>query len=118
MFERSHEQLLSRPRFALRMVKFLAAAAVIECLAVALGAVGYRSLEGLGWLDAVANAAMVMTGNGPMNELKTPGGTLFAAVDALIGKAVYVLVVAVLLTPVVHRLPHSFYRKTSEHNAV
>ena len=43
----------------------------------------------------------LMTGNGPMNSLKTPGGTLFAAVDALIGKAVYVLVVAVLFIPVV-----------------
>ena len=112
MFERPLEPLLSRPRFAWRMAKFLAAAAVIECLAVALGAVGYRSLEGLSWLDAVVNAAMVMTGNGPMNELKTSGGTLFAAVDALIDKAVYVLVVAVLLTPVVHRLLHSFHRKT------
>ena len=114
MFERLNERLLSRPRFALRMAKFLAVAVVIDCLAVALGAVGYRSLEGLSWLDAVVNAVMVMTGNGPMNELKTPNGKLFATVDALVGKAVYVLVVAVLLTPVVHRLLHSFHRKTSE----
>ncbi len=114
MFERPHEQLLSRPRFAWRMAKFLAAAAVIDCLAVALGAVGYRRLEGLGWLDAAVNAAMIITGNGPVNELKTPGGRLFAAVDALLGEAVYILVVAVLVTPVVHRLMHSFHRKTLE----
>ncbi len=116
MFERPHEQLLSRPRFAWRMAKFLAAATVIDCLAVALGAVGYRALEGLSWLDAVVNAAMIMTGNGPMNAIKTPGGRLFAAGDALVGEAVYVLVVAVLLTPVVHRLLHSFHRKPAEHD--
>ena len=114
MFERQHEQLLPTSRFALRMAKVVAAAAAIDCLATAFGAVGYRILEGLSWLDAIVNAAMVMTGNGPMNQLKTPGGRLFAAVDALAGEAVYILVVAVLLTPVVHRLMHSFHRKTSE----
>ncbi len=114
MFERLHEPLLSRSRFALRMAKFLAAAALIDCLAVAMGAVGYRSLEGLSWLDAIVNAAMVMTGNGPMNELRTPGGRLFAAFDALAGEAAYVLVVTVLLTPLVHRLLHVFHGKTVE----
>ena len=73
---------------------------MIDRLAVAAGAVGYRSLEGLSWLDAMVNAAMIMTGNDPMNALKAPGGRLFAAADALIGEAVYVLVVTVRLTPV------------------
>ena len=47
---------------------------------------------------------MLITGNGPINELKTPAGRLFAAADALFGEALYVIVVAVLLTPIVHRL--------------
>ncbi len=74
----------------------------------------YRCLEGLSWLDAVVNAAMVTTCNGPMNELKTPSGGLFATVDALVGEAVYALVVAVLLAPLVHLLLHSFHSKTPE----
>ncbi len=94
------------------MAKFLAAALAIDCLAVALGAVGYRTLEGLSWLDSLVNSAMVITGNGPLNELKTPAGRLFAAFDALIGAAVYIIVVAVLLSPLVHRLMHSFHLKT------
>jgi len=40
---------------------------------------------------------MVMTGNGPIRTLHTPGGRLFTAVDTLAGEAVYVFVVAVLL---------------------
>jgi hypothetical protein len=117
MFERAHEPLLSKARFALRMARFLAAAAVIDCLAVAFGAVGYRSLEGLDWLDAMVNAAMVMTGNGPISELRTAGGKLFAAVDALVGEAVYVVVAGVLLTPVAHRLMHAFHAKTPQQEA-
>jgi hypothetical protein len=111
MFERRHEPLLPRSRFALRVLGFLAAAAAIDCLAVAVGAVGYRALEGFSWLDAVANAAMVITGNGPINELRTPGGRIFATFDALLGEAVYVVVVGVLLTPVFHRFLHWFHLK-------
>ena len=114
MYERADERLLPRRRFALRMAKFLAAALAIDCLAVALGAVGYRTLEGLSWLDSVVDSAMVITGNGPMSELKTPAGKLFAAFDALIGAAVYVVVVGVLLSPLAHRLMHSFHLKTPD----
>ena len=57
----------------------------------------------------LVNAAMLITGNGPINELKTPAGRLFAAADALFGEALYVIVVAVLLTPIVHRMLHSFH---------
>ncbi len=111
MFERPHEPLLAKSRFALRVAKFLAAAALIDLAAVALGAVGYRSLEGVSWLDAVVDAAMVMTGNGPINHLRTAAGKLFAVFDALAGQAVYVLVIAMFLAPVVHRLLHSFHLK-------
>lgn len=109
MFERSHQRLLSRPRFALRMSVCFAIALAIVCLTVLLGAIGYRRLEGLSWTDAVVNAAMIITGNGPINELETTDGRLFAAVDALVGEGVYVIVVAVLLAPIVHRALHSFH---------
>jgi hypothetical protein len=114
MFERRHEPLLSRPRFALRMLGFLAAAIAVDCVAVALGAIGYRNLENFSWTDALVNSAMLITGNGPINPLKTPAGRLFAAADALLGEALYVIVVAVLLTPIAHRLLHWFHIKTPE----
>ncbi len=116
MFERSHEPLLSRSLFALRLARFLAAAALIDLLLVALGAVGYRCLEGVTWLDAVTDAAMVMTGNGPITHLRTPGGKLFAVFDALVGQAVYMLVIAMLLTPFAHRVLHAFHLKKPERN--
>jgi hypothetical protein len=116
MFERYHEQLLSRPRFALRMLVFFAAAVGIDLLAVALGAVGYHGLEGFSWTDAFVNAAMIITGNGPIHELKTTGGKLFAAGDALVGEGIYVTVIAVMLAPIVHRLFHSFHLEIPEQN--
>ncbi len=114
MFERFHEPLLARSLFLLRMAKFFGVAVVIDLLLVVLGGIGYRSFEGVSWLDAVTDAAMVMTGNGPITHLQTAGGKLFAVVDALAGQALYMLVIAMFLTPVVHRLLHIFHVKTPD----
>jgi hypothetical protein len=109
MFERRHEPLLSRSYFALRVVGFFVAAMLLDCLVVALGAVGYRCFEGMSWVDAAIDSAMVITGNGPIVELKTSGGRIFAALDALAGAGMYVIVAGVLLMPIFHRLLHYFH---------
>lgn len=111
MFERHHEPMLSRGRFALRMLTFFALAVFIDCVALAVGAIGFRCTEGFGWLDCVVNSAMIITGNGPIDKLTTTGGKLFASGNALLGEALYVIVTAVLLAPIFHRLLHWFHMK-------
>jgi hypothetical protein len=96
------------------MLKFVVTAVVLDGLTVAAGAVGYRYCESLNWLDATANAAMVITSNGPVVPIQTPTGRLFAACHALIGCVVFVGVIAVLLTPVFHRLMHRFHLEMAE----
>ena len=49
-------------------------------IAVAVRAIGYHLFEGLGWLDAILNAALVMTGNGPIDRPSTREGKLFRSV--------------------------------------
>jgi len=56
MFERHHEPFLPLPRFLGRMAKSLGIAATVNGVALAMGAVGLRRLEGLDWTDAWLNA--------------------------------------------------------------
>lgn len=114
MLERHYQPLLSRRQFSLRMLAFFAVAVAIDSTALAVSALGFHFLEGFTWVDSVVNAAMIMTGNGPIVELTTTGGKLFAAVDALLGEALYVVVVAVLLAPIFHRLMHTFHLEPKE----
>jgi len=63
----------------------------------------------MAWVDATVNAAMILGGMGPVNELHTNAGKLFAAAYALFSGIVFLVAIAVLLAPVVHRFLHRFH---------
>ncbi len=107
--EKQHEALLSNTLFAKRMLVFALLGTSIELSMVCLGSLGFHYLEGLGWLDAALNTAMVITGNGPPYEAQSDAGKVFQLVFSLIGVISFVLVVSVVLTPVFHRMLHSFH---------
>jgi hypothetical protein len=73
------------------------------------GAVGYHITEGLSWIDALFNAAMILTGMGPASELHTDSGKVFATTYALYSGLVFVVVLGILGAPLFHRLLHRFH---------
>lgn len=79
-----------------------------------IGAVGYHRLEGLSWLDATLNAAMILTGMGPVDDLHTSAGKSFAIFYALFSGVVFLTSVAVMFAPVVRRLLHRFHLQLDE----
>lgn len=108
-FERKHEPLLPHPEFRARMLSAISASGAVMLAALALGTLGYRTTEGLGWIDAALNAAMILTGMGPVDELHTQAGKLFAIVYALFSGFVFLTVAALFLAPIGHRLLHVFH---------
>ena len=74
-----------------------------------IGATGYRILDGLPWLDAVLNAAMILTGMGPIAPISTPAAKVFATFYALFSGVFFLSMVAVLLAPALHHLLHRFH---------
>ena len=109
MFEHRTKPLLPRKVFALRVLRCLALALGIIGVSLGLGIVGYHFCAGLSWVDALLNAAMILTGMGPVNELTTVAGKLFASGYALFSGVVFITSVAVLLAPVVNRFLHKFH---------
>jgi hypothetical protein len=77
--------------------------------AVWMGAWGYHSFDGLPWLDAALNAAMILTGMGPVNPVVTPAAKLFAIFYALFSGVFFLTMVAVLLAPALHHFLHRFH---------
>jgi hypothetical protein len=70
---------------------------------------GYQYFEGMGWADSFVNASMILSGMGPMGELKTTGGKIFAGCYALYSGLALILIVGIILGPVVHRFLHKFH---------
>src|SRR2546426_640617 len=83
---------------------------------VLLVMLGYHQLERLSWLDSFLNAAMILGGMGPVAQLTTGGGKLFAGLYALYSGMVLLVAVGVLLLPVLHRLLHSFHLDEDDDN--
>jgi len=83
MYEHRHAPLASRHRFVRRLLNHFGFAMVVVAVSLAVGMGGYRYFEGLDWLDAFLNAAMLLGGMGPVNPIRTPGGKMFAGLYAL-----------------------------------
>ncbi len=109
VFEHRREALLPRHLFVRRMARNISLSLGFVAGALALGMLGYRGTEGLSWLDAFLNAAMILTGMGQISELHTAGGKLFAGCYALFSGVAFLTAVAVLFAPVFHRFLHRFH---------
>lgn len=109
MFEHISEPLLSPRAFALRVARSVAVAMAIVLLSLLAGMLGYRAFEGLSWLDAFLNAAMLLGGMGPVALPVTEHGKLFAGIYALYCGLVVIMAAGIMLTPVAHRLMHSLH---------
>jgi uncharacterized membrane protein len=99
---------------ARRLAKNAALVGGLILAALCIGAVGYHELEGLGWLDATLNAAMILTGMGPVDKMESPAAKLFAIAYALFGGVFFLTMVAVLLAPVGQHFLHRFHLELDE----
>ena len=97
-----------------RLVRNGSIVAAFIVLALGLGATGYHVLDGLPWLDAVLNAAMILTGMGPIAPISTPAAKVFATFYALFSGVFFLTMVAVLLAPALHHFLHRFHLDLSK----
>jgi hypothetical protein len=74
-----------------------------------LGTLGYHFIAGLKWVDALLNAAMILTGMGPVDVLNSAAAKLFASAYALFSGVVFITAAGILLTPIFHRVLHRFH---------
>lgn len=108
-YESKHEPLLSRHAFAKRLVGSFLVSTMLVGLSLAGGMVGYHNFESMPWIDAFANASMILSGMGPLCELHTFSGKLFAGLYALYSGLILVVASGIVLAPFVHRILHRFH---------
>jgi|SRR5579872_3085389 len=111
MFESRHHALLPLRAYVLRVARNLFIGAIIIALCLVLGMYGYHHFEGMHWVDAFVNAAMILSGMGPVSPLQTEGGKIFAGSYALFSGIIFLMVIVIILTPIFHRFLHKFLIK-------
>lgn len=80
-----------------------------------IGMIGYHHFEKTGWIDSYANAAMIVSGVGTLNDPKTNEGKIFVATYSIIGGASFLLVFAVVFAPIFHWLFRQVKVEDREH---
>lgn len=101
--------LPSRRDFARRVLRAVAFGVVLIAASLVFGMLGYRVFEGMSWIDAFVNAAMILSGMGPLQPLATPAGKLFAGVYAIYSGLALLSIAGIVFAPVVHRFLHRFH---------
>jgi len=110
MFEHRSQPLLPLPTFLRRLARHGGLALAVVLGSLVLGIVGYHTFEGLEWIDATLNAAMILGGMGPVDiPMRTTAGKLFASFYALYSGLVILGAAGLLFAPLVHRLLHRFH---------
>lgn len=109
MYEKRYEKLAPLPVFARRLAASVAVAFLLILGALTIGIAGYRFIAGFGWVDSLLEASMILGGMGPVSPLKTDGAKIFASFYALFSGLIFIGVMGIVFSPIVHRVLHMFH---------
>jgi hypothetical protein len=108
-FEHRTHKVIPRRAFAQRMAYAVGLWMLLALAGLAIGMTGYMVTEGLSPVDAYVNAAMILSGMGPVTEMKSTAGKIFAGSYAIFSGLVLVIGAGFVLAPVFHRVLHRFH---------
>jgi hypothetical protein len=112
-FENIRQPLLSRRLFIRRLLDHFLFCFALIATSLLIGVLGYHFIENLNWVDSLLNASMILGGMGPVNEMHTDAGKIFASIYALFAGIVFLVTVGFLLAPFLHRLLHALHMDNS-----
>lgn len=114
-FEHKGQKLISRHDFSRRLAFNGLIGFFIIVVTLAVGMAGYMWLGGLGAIDAFLNAAMIMSGMGPVASLEGhDAAKIFAGIYAIVCGLLIFAVAGIVLAPIFHRILHRFHVQDSE----
>ena len=109
MFENKRQPVAPIGVFYKRMAtNFLVAMAILSvCLLI--GILGYHYIGHIEWIDAIHNASMILSGMGPVADVKNVSGKLFSSAYALFSGVAFITNIGFILAPAAHRFFHKLH---------
>lgn len=106
IFEHKSQKVLPIPDFLVRQGRYTLFAFFLVAFSIGIGVIGYRALAHLSWIDSFHMASMILTGMGPVAEMKSDASKLFSSFYALYSGVAFLSITAVFFAPIIHRLLH------------
>jgi hypothetical protein len=114
MLESKYEPLAPLSVYRKRIRKSLLTGIGILLGCLAIGVLGYHYTAAVPWLDALHNASMILSGMGPVVEIRTAAGKWFSSFYALFSGVVFITNIGITLSPAIHRFFHKLHVKTGK----
>jgi len=109
MYEHKKQPLASTRTFYQRVIKNLLVASGILLFCLLIGIMGYHFLANAPWIDAIHNAAMILSGMGPVIQIENTAGKFFSSAYALFSGVIFIATIGFILAPAIHRLFHRMH---------
>lgn len=109
IYEKKNQPLVKRKTFILRVTRALFVTIIIILFGLGFGISGYMITERMAFVDALLNASMILGGMGPVGELHSTEGKVFASFYALFSGLLFISVTGIIAAPMVHRILHAFH---------
>ncbi len=106
MYEHKKQPVVSTRTFYNRVLRHIIIASVLLLFCLAVGIAGYHFTDNISWIDSLHNASMILSGMGPVVEIKSNGGKIFSSAYALFSGVVFLSIVGFILAPAIHRIFH------------
>lgn len=109
MYEHRKQKLAPMSVFYQRVLKNILLAVLVLFICLMIGILGYHFTADIPWLDSLHNASMILSGMGPVVEIKTVNGKLFSSFYALFSGVVFITNIGIILAPAMHRMFHRLH---------
>jgi hypothetical protein len=109
MYENKHQPLAPMGIFRKRMAKSILLGLSVIFISLMIGVLGYHYSADVGWLDSLHNASMILSGMGPVVDIKASIGKWFSSFYALFCGIVFITNIGVILAPAIHRFFHTLH---------
>jgi hypothetical protein len=86
----------------------------IIAVALGFGIIGYAYFGALSFTKAFANAAMILSGMGPLDQMPTKSGEVFEGIYALLSGLLFLAVAGFALAPALHHVLRGFHLEDEE----
>jgi hypothetical protein len=112
--EKRTQKVIPLTTFLWRLARFTFFAILLILISVCIGVIGYHHYGHLGRLDSFHMACMILTGMGPVAEMKTDSAKLFSSFYALYSGVAFLSITAVFFAPIIHRLLHILHVENND----
>lgn len=109
LFEHKNKPLLDVRSFYQRQLKFILFAFGFLGVFLGIGVIGYHTVADLDWVSSYHNATMILSGMGEIDTMPSKAAKIFSGTYALVSGVIFLVTIAVMLSPIVHRFLHRMH---------